>query len=330
MKKHKPFRPAFGLGNAHLQTLFPALFRKQPQPEIEIERFELSDGDFVECFWHRKPHQDSTKPIVVLFHGLEGSYLSPYIQGMMNTLGSEGFSSVLMHFRGCSGKINRLPRSYHSGDTGDAKMWIESLVKRYPKHPLFAIGYSLGGNMLLKLLGEWSDASPITAAVSVSAPMQLEVCADRMNSGFSRLYQNHLMKNLRNSLLEKYTHHPMHAFIGIDENRVKKLKNFWEFDDVYTAPIHGFTSASEYYQQSSAKQFLKDITTDTLIIQALDDPFMTPEILPDKKELSSHVKIELSPHGGHVGFVGGSFIRPKYWLENRITDYLKTAHAQFN
>ncbi len=184
--------------------------------------------------------------------------------------------------------------------------------------------------MLLKLLGEWSDSSPITAAVSVSAPMQLDVCADRMNSGFSRLYQNHLMKNLRDSLLKKYTHHPMHSLIGIDEKRVKKLRSFWEFDDVYTAPIHGFTSASEYYQKSSAKQFLKDITTNTLIIQALDDPFMTPEILPDKKELSSHVKIELSPHGGHVGFVSGSFIRPKYWLENRITDYLKTAHAQFN
>ncbi len=318
------FQPAFGLRNRHFQTLFPALFRKQSRPEIEIEQFELSDGDFVECFWHYKPHKGDNTPIVVLFHGLDGSYESSYIQGMMHALKRESFSSVLMHFRGCSGKTNRLPRSYHSGDTGDAKAWIESLVQRYPKSPLFAVGYSLGGNMLLKLLGEWGTSSPITAAVSVSAPIQLEVSADQMKRGFSKFYQYILMRGLKRTLLKKYGHHDMRSLIGIDEKGVKKLRNFWDFDDVYTGPIHGFGSAAEYYKKSSAKQFIKDITTNTLIIQALDDPFMTSGILPDKEAVSSNVRIECCPHGGHVGFVGGSFFKPKYWLESRIIHYFRS------
>jgi len=228
-----------------------------------------------------------------------------------------------MHFRGCSGKVNRLARSYHSGETGDAKAWLESLAKHYPKSRLFAVGYSLGGNMLLKLLGEWGNSSPITAAVSVSAPMQLDVCANRMNKGFSRFYQYILMKGLKRALLEKYQHHNMQSLLGIDEKGVTKLKNFWDFDNVYTGPIHGFSSAAEYYTKSSAKQFLKDITTDTLIIHALDDPFMTPDILPEKKEISSTVRIESYPHGGHVGFISGSLLKPNYWLDQRIVHFLK-------
>lgn len=323
------FKPAFGLKNPHLQTILPALFRKQPRPEIEIEQFELSDGDFVECFWHHKPHHKGNTPIVVLFHGLDGSFESSYIQGIMHTLKQEGFSSVLMHFRGCSGKINRLPRSYHSGETGDAKTWIENLTEHYPKSPLFAVGYSLGGNMLLKLLGEWGESSPITAAVSVSAPIQLDMCANKMNRGFSRFYQYNLMKGLKRALLKKYGAHDMQSLIGVDEKYIMKLKSFWEFDDVYTGPIHGFSSASEYYTKSSAKQFLPEITTDTLIIHALDDPFMTPDILPHKKEVSSTVRIESYPHGGHVGFIGGSLVKPYYWLDRRIVHYFKYEITNF-
>ncbi len=317
------FQPAAGLHNRHLQTLFPALLRKQPRPAVERECFELGDGDFVDCFWHNRPEPGADTPIAVLFHGLAGSFESPYIQGIMQALAAENISSVLMHFRGCSGRPNRLPRSYHSGDTADARAWLEHLKKRYPQSPLFAVGYSLGGNMLLKLLGEWGDASPLRAALSVSAPMQLEVCADRMNRGFSRLYQRHLMKELKASLLQKFRSHEMRSLIGINESGVKKMVSFWEFDDIYTGPIHGFGSASEYYEKCSAKQFLKKITTDTLILHALDDPFMTPEVLPHKEELPPCVRLELSAHGGHVGFVGGSLCKPHYWLEERITYYFK-------
>ncbi len=317
----KPFKPAYGLKNSHLQTLYPAFFNKPKPLQIEHQKFELSDGDFVECVWHNKPNEEYQKPIVVLFHGLAGGFNSPYIQRAISTLGSNGFSVVLMHFRGCGKEMNILARSYHSGETGDAKEWFKELKNRYPSNPLFAVGYSLGGNMLLKLLGELRDDSPLTACISISVPMQLEISADKMDDGFSKIYQYRLMKNLKRDLLKKYKMHDMQALIGINEEEVQKLNTFWEFDDVYTAPIHGFKDAKDYYEKSSSKQFLKDIKTDTLIIHAHDDPFMTPEILPKESELSTSVKLELYPNGGHVGFVGGSLFKPNYWLEERIVNY---------
>lgn len=327
--KDELFQPAYGLKWRHLQTILPIL-RKTPRPEIEIEQFELHDNDFVECYWHHpssKPLKDTQRPIVVLFHGLEGSFDSVYIQGIMNALDKQGFSSVLMHFRGCSGKLNRLPRSYHSGDTADARSFIESVKQRYPANKLFSIGFSLGGNMLLKLLGEWGQSSPICAAVSVSAPLQLELCANHMNQGFSRLYQYALLKTLKTKLIKKYKHFDMSALIGIDEKKVSQLNSFWAFDNVYTGPIHGFNSASDYYQQSSSRQYLTQIKTDTLIIHALDDPFMPPDILPDLKTLPANVKIETHTCGGHLGFISGSLLKPQYWLEGHITQYFKTFNS---
>jgi len=315
----KQFVPAFGLKNKHIQTLFPALFRKQVEPTVHIEKFELKDKDFVECYWSSKP--TDTKPIVVLFHGLTGSFQSSYIQGAMRALNKSGFYVVLMHFRGCSGKENRLPRSYHSGETGDAKEFLGYLNKKYPNNQIFAVGYSLGGNMLLKLLAENGTDLNIKAAISVSAPLQLDISANRMNQGFSRLYQYRLMKDLKTTLLNKYKKHDMKNLIGLDEEKVKKLKSFWEFDEAYTAPIHGFKSAQDYYTKSSAKQYLKDIKTDTLLIQALDDPFMTPSILPQKEELSEKTNIALYKHGGHVGFISGTILNPQYWLEQKIVSY---------
>lgn len=317
----KPFTPAYGLTNAHLQTLYPAFFNKTKYFDTQLEIFKLPDGDFVECIWHKKPIKESQKPIVVLFHGLAGGFNSPYIQRAMNTLGANGFSVVLMHFRGCGKEMNSLPRSYHSGESGDAKAWFRELKKRYPSSPLYAVGYSLGGNMLLKLLGEMGDNSLLTSCISISAPLQLEISADKMDSGFSKLYQYHLMKNLKRDLLKKYKMHDMQSIIGISEDDVQKLNTFWEFDDAYTAPIHGFKDACDYYEKSSSKQFLKAIKTNTLIIHAHDDPFMTPEILPNEDELSTSVKLEVYPNGGHVGFVGGTVFNPNYWLEERIVNY---------
>ncbi len=321
--KNSTFKTSFGLKNRHVQTLYSSLFRNLDKPDIEIEVFELEYGDFLECYWLNKPKKDDKKPIVTLFHGLAGSFNSPYIQGAMNTLESENFSSVVMHFRGSAGNENRLPRSYHSGETLDAKAWLQHLHTNFPHAKLFAVGYSIGGNMLLKLLGETGEASLLNAAVSVSAPMQLEVCANQMDKGFSKFYQYILMKDLKLSLLQKYKKHNMKLLIDRDEKEVEKLKSFWDFDGAYTAPIHGFSSVSEYYEKSSSKQFLKNIKTPTLIIHSLDDPFMTEEILP-KEELPSNITLEISKHGGHVGFIGGSLTKPQYWLENRITEYFKS------
>jgi len=319
LSKVKPFKPAIGLRDGHSQTLFPSFFRKLDDLDYDIEIFELSDGDFVECYWYNKEAEDA--PIVVIFHGLEGSYSSPYVKGIMKALKKSGYRVVLMHFRGCATKENRLARCYHSGETNDAKEFISHIKNRFNDTPIFAIGYSIGGNILLKLLGEYGDNSPLKSAVSVSAPMELSLCADKMNRGFSKIYQFHLMKHLKKSLLAKYKVHDMKSIIGIDENRVKNMKTFWEFDNIYTGPIHGFKDAKDYYNKSSARGYLYRIKTKTLIIHSLDDPFMTPEILPTYDEVSSSVDLEIYKNGGHVGFISGTILKPKYWLEDRIIEY---------
>jgi len=309
------------LKNRHIQTLYAPLFRKQPTPKVLLETFELSDGDFVECYWNKEEPTDE-QPIVTLFHGLAGSFDTPYIQGVMRALEKRGFSSVLMHFRGCSGKENRLPRAYHSGDTADAKAWIDYLKEKYPNSPLHAVGYSIGGNMLLKLLGEEQKKTPLTSAVSVSAPMDLAITAKAINRGFSKLYQKHLLKALKIELLKKFEKFNMKSLLIIDTNRVKKISTIEEFDELYTAPINGFDSAKDYYNKCSAKQFLQYIGIPTLIIHALDDPFMTEEILPTEDDkVSTNVTFNISEQGGHVGFVGGSCSNPDYWLEETIADY---------
>ncbi len=321
------FKPAPCLANGHLQTLFPALFSKPKTPVVEKEIFELLDGDFVELLWHQKPKEGENRPIMILFHGLAGSFDSPYIKRAMLVFGEKGYAVVLMHFRGCGDEMNRLARSYHSGETGDARALIEDLKGRYHDRELFAIGYSLGGNMLLKLLGEWGGATPLKGAMAVSAPMDLSSSANYINQGFSKLYQERLMRLLNKSLEEKYNYHDMEKLIGLKKEDVKKLRSFWEFDDVYTAPIHGFKDAKEYYEKCSAKGYLKAIMIDTLIVHANDDPFMGDGVIPTKEELSPSIQYELYSHGGHVGFVSGTIFRPHYWLETRMLEFFATIRA---
>jgi predicted alpha/beta-fold hydrolase len=316
------FTPAPFLKNGHLQTIFPTLFKNVKKLKVEREIFELDDGDFVECIWHKKPTVNSRQPIIILFHGLAGSFNSPYIQRAMDRFERVGYSVVLMHFRGCSDLPNRLPRSYHSGDTADARSWISYLKTKYPDNPLISIGYSLGGNMLLKLLGEWGKNSPLLLAAAISAPMQLESSANAINKGFSKLYQYRLMYSLKKQLDEKYNRFDMESLIGLSREEVSKLSTFWEFDEAYTAPVHGFKDAKDYYKRSSSKQFLKDIRTKTLIIHAKDDPFMNDEVIPKRSELSNSVQLELYDHGGHVGFVSGSLLSFEYWLEDRILEFI--------
>ncbi len=309
------------LKNPHIQTLYATLFRRDKLKNLEYEEFKLSDGDFVEIVWMNKKPKEPKK-IVVLFHGLAGSINSPYIVGQMNTLQKEGYSAVLMHFRGCGTKANLKPYAYHSGKTDDAKEFIEYLQKEYPKSDIYAIGYSIGANMLLKLLGEWGSSSPLKKAIAISPPLKLNICADTINKGFARVYQSYLLKELKNTLLRKYEKFNMQKILGIDKTRVKRVKTIREFDNLYVAKIFGFGTANNYYKKASSCQYLKHIKTQTLIIHAKDDPFMTPDVLPKSDELSSSIMLELSDNGGHIGFVTGSFIKPKYWLESRVGRFL--------
>jgi predicted alpha/beta-fold hydrolase len=224
-----------------------------------------------------------------------------------------------MHFRGCSGEPNRLARSYHSGDTGDLAYLVEALRQREPGAPIAIVGFSLGGNVLLKWLGQTGNHASVRAAVAVSPPFVLHDAVDRMQQGFSRLYQWYLLRSMRRAVAEKRDH--VTFPIKVDDLAV--LKNFRDFDERVTAPLHGFDGANHYYTVSSSRQYLKDIAIPTLILHARDDPFMSEAAIPGDDELSETVTLELSARGGHVGFIAGAWPwRPRYWLEQRIPAHL--------
>jgi predicted alpha/beta-fold hydrolase len=311
-----PFKPAWWLTGPHLQTLWASLVRRNIQLPIDLERLELADGDFLDLAWIG----NNTGPIVIVLHGLNGSIRSPYVQGILQAIRQKGWRGVLMHFRGCSGVPNRLARSYHSGETGDLQTLVSELMRREPNTPLCAIGYSLGGNVLLKWLGESGEKNPLKAAVAVSVPFELAKSVDHLNKGFSRLYQWRLVHELMHMHRQKCEafHYPM----GFKDGQ--KITTFWEFDGAVTAPLHGFSSAKEYYQQSSSRQYLAKIQIPALILHAKNDPFTPVSSIPEPHEISSQISLELAEEGGHVGFVAGKYPwRPIYWLEQRIVRYLE-------
>jgi len=311
----RPFHPAWWCRNRHLQTLWP-LLSKAPLPPLQRERLELPDGDFLDIDWT----SGGSGPLILVLHGLEGSVESHYARRILRAIVAAGWRGVLMHFRGCSGEANRLPRRYHSGETGDLNYVVRLLREREPDTTLATIGYSLGGNVLLKWLGENGGAAPISAAVAVSVPFQLDVLADHMNHGFARVYQSHLVHSLVKNTLSKRD-----LLAGlIDMQQVPRLRTFWQFDDAVTAPLHGFANAHSYYEASSSRQFLRTIDKPTLILHSRDDPFMVPGVIPGQAELGPEVRLELTEHGGHVGFIdGGTPWRPHYWLETRIIHFLR-------
>jgi predicted alpha/beta-fold hydrolase len=305
------FRPTWWLKSPHLQTFWPVFFGRQRFKGRE-ERFDLPDGDFVDLVWG-----GGDGPLVMVVHGLEGSIDSHYAAAMMNSLQINGYSAIFMHFRGCSGEPNRFERAYHSGDTADISAVAAHVVEVTGK-PLHAIiGYSLGANAMLKWLGEAGDDAIPQCAVAVSIPFRLELAAKRLQQGGSRIYQSYLLRKMRTAYRRKFSKRPSPLDINPDE-----LKNFFQFDDQITAPLHGFEGVDDYYRRSSCRQYLGGIQRRTLIIHSSDDPFMYPHAAPEPEELSEHVTLELTEHGGHVGFMTGGI--PKRWLEKRIIEFLKS------
>ena len=318
------FEPAWWLRSPHLQTLWPALFRRSRRPPGTRERLSTPDGDFVDLDWSG----EASSPIVILLHGLSGSSRSRYIAGMQTALCKRGFRTVALNFRGCSGQPNQTARCYHSGDTGDLDHLYRQIKHRHPQTPLAAVGYSLGGNVLLKWLGEQGKGVGLFAAAAVSVPLQLHLCADRMDRGFSRLYRNQLLRELKHYVRHKHDHLRQEGNTK-EAGKLERLgdlagiRSFWEYDDRVVAPLYAFRDVHDYYQQASSRQFLRSIHTPTLIIHSTDDPFMTPAVIPRDDELSPFVHLEITPAGGHVGFVSGPVPgRPRYWLEQRIPEFL--------
>lgn len=315
------FKPAWWLRNAHWQTLYPTLMRNVKAPVDKMERIELPDGDFIDIAWAINGCAKDA-PLVILLHGLGGSIHSTYAAGLMHVFNQQGWRAVLMHFRGASEEPNRLARAYHSGDTGDLDYLLGLLKQREPHTKKAIVGFSLGGNVLLKWLGEKRQQTLVDTAVAVSVPFQLRLVADKISRGFSRVYQKYLLNRMRQTFNNKKKNlgeNLPQAFIDIDQCHC-----FWTFDEKVTAPLNGFANVHAYYRDSSSLPYLHAIKTPTLIIHAIDDPFMTPDIVPKAKQLSCDVTMELSKTGGHVGFVSGNVPgRPVYWLEQRIPAYLK-------
>ncbi|RUR08810.1 hydrolase [Legionella sp. km772] len=312
------FKPAWWLSNAHAQTIYSSMHHPLIPTIDKTEKLDLPDGDFIDLAWSTN-NLAPDSPLVIILHGLGGGLQSSYVARFMNAFNKQGWRAVLMHFRGAGKEYNRLPRAYHSGDTADLDFFVNLLNQREPHTKKAVVGVSLGGNVLLKWLGEKHIRS-IDAAIAVSVPFELKKVADRVNEGFSRLYQRHLLGELKTFFAER------NAYFKNAPEPFKKAKDctcFWTFDNEVTAPLYGFNSAHHYYRECSSRQFLRHIQVPTLILQAEDDPFMTADILPKDEELASLVTLELSKKGGHVGFVGGSMIgSPIYWLDQRIPEFI--------
>ena len=323
------FKPAWWLNNPHLQTLYPALFRKTPRPPVKRERLNTPDGDFLDVDFCGTTENS---PLIILLHGLTGSSQSGYIKGLQWLFLKHGWRSVALNFRGCSGEYNRLARCYHSGETEDLDFLYRTLKQREPNTQIAAIGFSLGGNVLLKWLGEQQDTIELFAAVAVSVPLLLNICATKLDKGFSKLYRANLLRELKIYMAEKHQQLKQHDIKEAEKiialGDLSNIRSFWQYDNQVVAPLHGFKNVHDYYQKSSSRQFLKHIAIPTLIIQAADDPFMTKDVLPHSNELSNFVTLEITQAGGHVGFVSGMIpFKPNYWLEHRVFKFLNQQYS---
>ncbi|CAG0910568.1 unnamed protein product, partial [Cyprideis torosa] len=295
MIRESDFRPPWYLKNPHLQTLFASIWRKRPSHGWQRERVELPDGDFVDLDWGAR---FDDRPLVLILHGLEGSSDSRYALGLGQALATAHWNAVVMNFRGCSGEVNRKPQSYCAGCTDDLQWVVQRLKRQQPQRPIMVVGYSLGGNALLKWLGE-SGTTDVEAAVAVSVPYRLSECAKRLESGFSTVYEKHLLKSLKRSVRARANKMDM----PVNMVDLRKIDSFYEFDDLVTAPLHGYLGVEDYYRRASAWRWLKGIQVPTLLIHALDDPFMFPSTTPSAQEIGPNVDLEISNHGGHVGFI---------------------------
>ncbi len=312
------FVTSTSLSNPHIQTIFPKFFLKYERNQYVRERIKTKDDDFIDLDWKLPEDMNA---LVVLFHGLEGSSRSHYIEHLVSTLCAHNIGSVVMHFRGCSGEPNLQPISYHSGATYDPEFIIPLVVARYPSIPTFAVGFSLGGNMLMKLISRCSDI-PVKACVSVSAPLDLSASSEAINVGFSRFYQNHLMSSMKANLLKKMDKVDLSDILQISKTQITKLKTFREFDQHITSVLHGFNGADDYYRRCSAIPDLKKISKPTLIIHALDDPFMDKRVIPTDSQLNENIAYEYSARGGHVGFLKALSGQSRLWLPERICAFV--------
>ncbi len=305
------FDPPRWLRNGHLQTVLPVIWRASVWRQWQPERLELPDMDFLDLAWMRSGH----KRVAILSHGLEGNAEAAYIQRLAGALREAGWDALAWNFRGCGRETNRLARFYHSGETGDLRAVVELAADRYATVAL--IGISLGGNVTLKYLGEAPPHPAVRAGIAISAPVDLAASAKELDSRLlNRIYLRRFIKTLVAKVRAKAVNFP-EQFNLYD---LETVATFQEFDDRYTAPLHGFRDAADYWAQSSSRQFLPRIALPTLLLNAHDDPFLPFSCFPlEEAGGSAFFSLETPAHGGHVGFwdrLGGG------WLERRVIEFL--------
>ena len=318
------YSPAWWIPGGHLQTLWGKFFRRQALAPTRIERWDTPDGDFLDL--HRIQSRPGT-PRVLLLHGLEGSIRSHYAQGLLNEAVRQGWGADLLLFRSCGPELNRAKRFYHSGETEDLAFVLDRVTREYSSSPLAIAGVSLGGNVLLKFLGERGTNLPrqLKAAAAISVPFDLSRSSLRINRGFSRVYQRFFLGSLRRKALEKSSRYPDLA----SHDKIRGLKTLADFDDLVTGPLHGFKGAEDYYQKSSSLGYLERIRLKTLLLSAVDDPMLPREVLDEVRKIAHEnpaLCLEFPAKGGHAGFVAGSWPwRPFYYAEHRVGRFFADA-----
>jgi uncharacterized protein len=313
------FRPPWWLRGAHAQTIYGSQYCPRPDVGYRRERWDTPDGDFVDID-HLDAPAAAGAPWLIVFHGLEGSSHSHYARAFMAFARRAGWHGAVPHFRGCSGVPNALARAYHSGDSAEIDWLLRRFAVAAAGAPLYAIGVSLGGNALLKWLGEQEAAAQpvLSAAASVCAPLDLAVAGASLERGFSRFYAWNFLRTLKLKAQDKGQRFP-----GLfDPARLQAARTMREFDDVFTAPLHGYRSVDDYWLRASSKPGLAAIAVPTLVINALDDPFLPAAALPRQDQVAPAVQLEYPRHGGHVGFVGGAWPGESGWLARRIAAFL--------
>lgn len=316
-----PFAPAAGLASPNAQTIYAALVRPTHAPLVRRERYELPDGDFVDLdTFDGAPGA----PHVLAIHGLEGSSQAGYVVAILRGAAKRGWGATALNFRSCSGEPNRLARSYHSGEIGDSLAVMKHLQARI-SGPLYAVGFSLGANVLCRLLEETGADAPVHAAAAVSAPYELDACCQRLDGpgAFQLLYRERFLRTLKQKAREKLRRFP-DAF---DRKAMEAARTIRAFDDAVTAPLHGFRGAAHYYAEASSGPRLHAIQRPTLLLSSSDDPMLQPPVIPPQAADNPHLSIVLTERGGHVGFVSGRMHAPHFWGEAQVLAFFDAVNA---
>jgi uncharacterized protein len=315
------YRPAWWIPGPHGRTLWGRFVRRPPVVHTRREQWDTPDGDVLDI--DRLDAATSDSPRLILLHGLEGTARSHYARGMLAEARERGWGADFFLFRSCGGALNRTRRFYHSGDTADLDLVVNRNRLQHPNAPLVLAGFSLGGNVLLKWLAERRDAG-VHAAAAISAPFDLARGARHIDKGFAKVYQANFVASLKRKVYAKLKRFPD----LVDRRKLDAVRSIVEFDELLTAPLHGFAGAEDYYQQSSALRYLAQVRVPTLLLSAVDDPFLPPVVLDDVRAVAKQnaaLHVEFVERGGHVGFVSGMIPwRPVYYAEQRVSAFLSS------